>query len=302
MLRYAVSALRTIKFLYRTRPQTVIVTVPPAPAAALVSMLAKLLGATLVLDSHPGAFGALGDRNSRWFVPVLRILVRRAAVCLVAAPVWQEVVESWGGRALVFHEAPGGWGDVPARRHDPLRVLCVGRLAPDEPTSAVVDAARLAPTCEVLITGDRDRLDAAALAAAPENCHFVGFLEAQKFRAAVEDCDVVLSLSTDPGSVMRSAYEAVYARRPLIVSDWPISAEVFPNALRCVNEAVAIAGALRRADATYADLVLAAEPARRVQVERWECQLADLAALMRGATRRRRARGRRAAGARGCEQ
>jgi hypothetical protein len=54
------------------------------------------------------------------------------------------------------------------------------------------------------------------------NVRFVGFLDSSGYRGVVTEADAVLCPTTEPGSVMRSAYEAVYACRTLIVSGWPV--------------------------------------------------------------------------------
>jgi hypothetical protein len=259
----------------RERPSVLIVTNPPVVAAAVCLLMARLVGSRLVLDSHPGSFGALGDRNSARLQGVQRFLTRKADFSFVAAPCWKALVESWGGAALVVHEAPSCAPQGGAPNHDSRRfsALCVGRLAPDEPTAAVVAAAALVPEVDFLVTGDLARWSEMA-GSAPANCRFVGFLGPSEYRRALIESGVVLSLTTDGGSVMRSAYEAVYAERPLIVSDSPLAGELFPHAITAHNNAASIAAAVRAAANRSGELHAVAGAARRLQLERWEAQLA----------------------------
>jgi hypothetical protein len=71
---------------------------------------------------------------------------------------------------------------------------------------------------------------------------------------------------------MRSAYEAVYACRPLIVTGWPIAREVFPYAVQTENFTPDLVVALRTADARFAELVRDAPAARELQLDRFEEQ------------------------------
>jgi glycosyltransferase involved in cell wall biosynthesis len=251
----------------------VIVTNPPAVGALVTYASARLWGAEVVLDSHPGAFGAQGDRIAARLQRLNRWLTRRARLSFVTDETWRDVVQRWGGRAVIVHEAPGRWEETPLNRGERLEVLCVGRFAPDEPVADVFAAARATPEVDVLVTGDIDVCPAELLASAPPNVRFTGFLDPGPYRAAVESCDAILALTTEPSSVMRAAYEAVYAGRPLIVSDWPVARELFPYAVHTPNDAAGLASALRRADARYVELTATTSEARRLQVHRWGEQL-----------------------------
>ena len=52
-----IRALRTVSYLLRTRPRSLIVANPPIFAALIGSAYARLAGIPFVLDSHPIAFG-----------------------------------------------------------------------------------------------------------------------------------------------------------------------------------------------------------------------------------------------------
>jgi glycosyltransferase involved in cell wall biosynthesis len=271
-LRYLQCAVQTGRYVRRHRPRAIVITNPPVIAGLITYAWGKSVGATLVLDSHPGGFGAQGDRVAARLQVLHRWLVRRSAFSLVAAPQWADVLRSWGGASEVVHEAPSDVSPTGPARRGRLRILFVGRFAPDEPVDLVVAAAGQVPTCDVAITGDPDRCPEALRLGAPANVRFVGFLEADDYRAAVDEADVVVCLTTEPGSVMRAAYEAVYARRPLIVSGWPIARELFPFALPVEHQTAALSQAFRDADARYGELAAQTEAARELQLARFEAQ------------------------------
>jgi glycosyltransferase involved in cell wall biosynthesis len=247
----------------------VVVTNPPIIAGLITYGWAKLIGATIVLDSHPGGFGAQGDRVAARVQFLHKWLVRRSAFSLVCSAKWGEIVQGWGGEAEIVHEAPGDWRCSPAERIGRLRVLYVGRFAGDEPVEIVIAAAASLPEVEIVITGDINRCPPALLEAATPNVKFVGFLDSAGYQAAVTEADAVLCLTTEPGSVMRSAYEAVYACRPLIVSAWPVAREVFPYALQTENSTSSLVATLKLADADFDALVVQTEKARELQVKRF---------------------------------
>jgi glycosyltransferase involved in cell wall biosynthesis len=214
---------------------------------------------------------------------VHRYLVRHADVTLVTAESWVEIVQAWGGRGLVVHEAPGPWGSLkrsPREVRNRPRALLVSRFGRDEPVDAAVAAAALIPEIDLLVTGRLENLAPELAESASPNVSFVGFLPAARYQMLVAEADLVVALTTEPTSVMRSAYEAVYARRPLVISDWPLCRELFPFAVAVANDPASIAEGLRRAVDNLRALEDQAENARRLQAARWESQLAALVSVL----------------------
>ncbi len=280
-LRYAADALRTLAYLVRRRPRSVVATHPPIFAALVCLAWARLAGIPLVLDSHPSAFGLAGDALSRKLLPVHRWLARRAVATLVTGPALGGLVASWGGRPEVLHEAEPTWRSTPARPA-PARpaVLFAGTFAADEPVAEVLAAARAVPDVEVRITGDLARRPAELEGIEPANVRWLGYLPRDAYLAALRDADAVLALSTEDTSVMRTACEAVWAERPLAVSDWPYLRETFPDAVHVGNDRDGIAGGLRLLAGRHAELVRAAPAARARQAARWRAQRDRLAAAL----------------------
>ncbi|MGH9043947.1 MAG: glycosyltransferase, partial [Acidimicrobiales bacterium] len=93
-VRYVLSALATVAWLAKERPNAVIVTNPPVFAGLVAYICSRVLGAPLVLDSHPGGFGVQGDRISARLQPMHRWLARRAEAVLVTDETWRSKVES----------------------------------------------------------------------------------------------------------------------------------------------------------------------------------------------------------------
>lgn len=299
-LRYALSSVRTLAYLVRRRPRAVVMQCPPAPAAALALGWGRVAGAPVVLDTHPASFERRGAQAL--MRPLVARLARRAAACIVTTPRLGEQVRRWGGRPLVVHEAPMPWserihpGDAGSARPDrdgphadpagpvgrvrPAQVLFVCTFAPDEPVTELLDAARILPDVRFSITGDRRRLTPELRRAAPANVRFAGYLGPEEYVRALTDADVVVSLTSREDSVQRSAYEAVDALAPLVLSDWPHMHELFEHAVFVCNGgdsiAAGIADALARSDA----LRQAAPDARRAQWRRWERQRVQLRAVL----------------------
>jgi glycosyltransferase involved in cell wall biosynthesis len=259
----------------------VIASNPPIFPGLIALLYAKLARVPFVLDSHTGSFGLKGDRVSRLLLPAHAWLTRRAAATLVAADELAERVRTWGGRPQVLHEAPPRWEVAPpAPLGDPPTVLVVSTFDHDEAVEHVVEAARLAPEIAFRLTGDLRKCPREVRESLPANIELVGFLRGDDYVRAVASADFVMALTTEPRSVVRAGYEAVYARRPLVVSDWPVLRDVFPYATHVENAPDAIATGLRAAIARHAELREAAPVALELQRGRWDRQLATLQATL----------------------
>ena len=280
-LRYALSAVRMVAYLARRRPQALIVTNPPIFPGLLGFAYGRLAGAAVVLDSHPSAFGDAALAKATMSVHAW--LARRATTTLVTVEPLAEIVRNWGGAADIIHEARPRYT---VRHATPLtarpRVLYIGRFAGDEPTAEVLDAARLTPQVDLRVTGDVRKCPPGLRSSAPANAIFTGFLRGDDYRRAMDEADIVLVLTNHPMAVNRGAYEAVYSRRPLIISDLPAMRPLFPHAIRVANDASSIAEGIQTAVRDHAALVEAADDALADQEQRWRDQLDCLRARVGG--------------------
>jgi glycosyltransferase involved in cell wall biosynthesis len=283
-LRYAASALRTTIYLLRRRPRAVIVSNPPVFPAAIAWLYCRIASAPLILDSHPSAFGFYETKKLvKLTMPLHRFLIREASASIVTVDALTEMVRAEGGRAEIVHEAPPLWEATPA---PPLgarpSLLFVGIFADDEPVELVAAAARRLPAVDFRMTGDLRKCPPAILDDKPENLELLGFLGPDAYRDAVNASNVVITLTTRPEAVNRAANEAVFAKRPLIVSDWPAMRSYFPHAVAVENDVDALVAGVERALEEYDELVAAAEDAVAAQRRRWDSQLGVLRELIAG--------------------
>lgn len=271
--RYALSALLTVAFLARKRPDALIVQNPPIVPGIIASIYCRLTGAKLVMDSHPRGFGLKASRAGRIFRPIHARLMRQARATLVASEPLADEVRAAGGHPLVVHEPPPLWRiDAPPREDGAPTVLWVGIFATDEPVAEVVEAARLLPGVRFVLTGDPARCPPDVRAGAPPNVTFSGYRRGDDYRALVADATIMMVLTTAPTSVPRGAFEAVAALRPLVLSDQPLLRDAFPEAVFAHNTAEALAQATTHALAHRGELNAQARAARDRDALRWAAQ------------------------------
>jgi hypothetical protein len=277
--RYVASVGPTLAWLVRARPRMIIVTCPPPFAAALVAVYCRLAKAAFILDAHPSAFG---HRARVWglLVPLQRALVRQARVTLVTEPTLGAVVEEWGGRYLVFHEAPPPTSpsSPPASVSARPKVVFTTIFAPDEPLGVIAAAACELHECDVAITGDAQRLASELRQRLVSQPHIrlTGWLQQADYLALILQADVVVALTVDPHSVMRSAFEAAYLERPTVLSDTATLRQSFSPSVFVQNEPDAIVRGVRDVLAEYKSWRGQMLPRHQMLARRWTSQRAAL--------------------------
>jgi hypothetical protein len=173
-----------------------------------------------------------------------------------------KTVNDGGGRALVFHEPMARWQEleptfvleVTEGTSKVLRVFVPFIFTRDEPVDLLFVVARQLQEVEFRVTGNPDRLPKGTTI--PPNVRLLGFLQNERFLAEMNNSDVVLVLSTERQSVMRTAYEAIRLGRPLVVSKTEATLRYFPFALHTENTDSEISKTLRSLQEENADVRL----------------------------------------------
>jgi glycosyltransferase involved in cell wall biosynthesis len=283
--RYAFSLWPTVRVLTWMRPSAVIVAEPPPFAAVVTLVWAKATGAIVVLDAHPGAFG---HRDAVWklFLPLHKRLVRASDRTLVAVPELAEQVHQYGGRALVLHEAPPSHPPQSTRAlvDDPVTIVFAATFDPDEPIECILRAAELLSCHQVRITGDSHRIRrkfATPIRRLPEVA-FTDWLDHEAYMSLIGSAHVVVALTVDPLSVMRSAAEAAWLARPTVISDTTnLRAHMSPSVF-VTNDPNDVAKGVRDVLQDYPRHMAMARDRQKTLGESWQAQrTALLAALSR---------------------
>lgn len=281
--RYGLSIILTATWLLRARPQVVIVCSPPPFASALVAIYSRLSNAVFILDAHPGAFGHR-DRLWKLFVPLQRALVSRALVTMVTEPALGDAVHKWGGRSLVFHEAPPEMAPTRPRKTVDAKATIVFTTIfdPDEPLSAITEAACDLAECDVILTGDASRLanDLRHKLLTASHVRLTGWLEQSHYLNVIRNADVVVALTRDPHSVMRSAFEAVYLERPTVLSDTTTMRKYFSPSVFVRSTGDAVVEGVRSVLSDYGAWVEQTCTRHDALMQRWTTQQAALKSVI----------------------
>jgi glycosyltransferase involved in cell wall biosynthesis len=242
-LKYPRQVAGTLVALARARPRVVFVQSPPSFATWTAALYATLARAALVIDVHSDAF-----ERDIWTRPswLNRLVFRRAAVTIVTARHWAELVQSMGGRAVVVPAVPTTLevGEPPALGD--FAIVFVATWATDEPLLAVFEAARLCPDAAFYVTG-RPQPERYDLNAIPGNVHLTGFLSEAAYNGLLNHANAVMCLTTRDHTMQNGAAEALYLGTPVITSNWQVLREFFSRGtIHVDNSPESIADAVRR--------------------------------------------------------
>lgn len=269
VFKYLVQWWETSRILNRERPETVFVMTPPLFAAFPAFWYAWRHGKQVALDAHTAAFVLPRWRRFQW---LQRLMCRSAVTTLVSNEHLAGVVRDGGGHATLVPDVPVHFAvKEPLKRTDAFTVAAVCSFDYDEPVAAIFDAAARLPDVQFFVTGKPKNVAPEILAKLPPNVSLTGFISVDAYGGLLAGADAVLVLTTYDHTMLRGAYEAIYQGTPVIVSDWPILREAFPEGAAYVdNSAESIVGAIRR---VRQDLNAFREGARQLRVrklERWE--------------------------------
>ncbi len=268
LFRYGLQWLRTAALLRRQQPDVVFVMTPPVFAALPAFWYAWRHRRKVVLDAHTCAFVL-----PRWrvFQPLQRRLCRLAATTLVTNRYLAERLQQAGGHTTIVPDVPVVFPDrQPFPRSAAFSVAAVCSFDRDEPVDALVAAAARLPDVRFYVTGDPSGLAPGTAAAVPPNVSLTGFLPTPLYGGLLADADVVIDLTTFDHTMLRGAYEAIYQGTPVIVSDWPLLREAFPEgAVHVDNTAAAIAEAVRVVQRDQASYRAGARRLRTAKLAQW---------------------------------
>ncbi len=218
LLRHPLAIAKTIRYLFQTRPQTLIVQCPSVFLALLACLLKPVLGYTLLVDAHSDALTPDKPILQHFFF-LYRWIHRRADVVVVTNDNVTLIVEVSGGRAFVLPDRlfePPTLEPVPLRSKHNIAFVCSFDV--DEPYKEVFEAFKDAPDTTLYVTG-RAPHHVLEHYKDYKNILFTGFTPLKDYLTLLRSVDGILALTTRENSTLCAANEAVSFAKPMIISN-----------------------------------------------------------------------------------
>ena len=279
LLKYAAQWRRTARILKSERPDVIFVMTPPLLAAVPAFLYALRYRKQVVLDAHSAAFMHPRWRHFQW---LQRRMCRKAATTLVHNDHIGQVVRETGAHATLVPDVPIEFAHREAfPRPTGFTVAVVCSFNYDEPVREILAAAAALPDVSFFVTGNPKHLAADIKSTLPENVRLTGFLSTEAYGGLLTDADAVLTLTTRDHTMLRGAYEAIYQGTPVIVSDWGLLRDAFPEgAIHVTNTPDDIVRGIRTMAADLATFRTGAARLRDAKLQRWKATHAAIVARL----------------------
>lgn len=284
-MKYSYQTLKTLRLLFRERPQVVFVQSPPSFAVLCVYLYCRLTHANYLVDAHSDALQSWYWLWPKWLT---RLWARSAIATIVTNEQFQQMLEEWGGRAFILRDIPTIFerqGDYPM--NGGFNVVLVNTFSDDEPLSEVLEASTQLPDVHFYVTGKKERAHPRILERAPVNVHFTGFLPDKTYYALLNASDAVICLTTRNHTMQRGACEALSLGKPIITSDWPLLREYFhKGTVHVPNTSQGIRQGVQQMVARYPEYQAGIKDLQVGQRQEWRNKIEALLALVQDATGR----------------
>ncbi len=229
-LRYLLQTVDTARFLRKQQPRVVYVQLPPVFPLLQTWWYARRTGAQIIADNHTSIL----DGRWRMFHWLQKPLARRIKINLVHNEANADLLRGWNAAGVMLLKSPAVTREEILDPHADLsrfqkdleapglvRVLMVNRFAVDDAWREVFAAARITPEARFFVTGDPARAGITP-DQMPENVVLTGLLPKPVFIALMNACDVTLSLTLRPDTLLWSIRESLALGKPFVASRSPV--------------------------------------------------------------------------------
>jgi len=229
-VQYVAHALKTLSLLKARRPSAIWVQLPQVPLLTVALQYKRMFDPSVrvLADCHNRI---LNPPWKNW--PGLRAQLNACDVVVVHNRAVMPKVSAMGVR----HDILRLLEDPPAEIRSDVRstllfphpwMLFLASFNPDEPVQELFEAARLAPDVTFVLAGDVSRaIGRHSIQRRPENVILPGYLSGADLDSAICSADAILALTKLEDAQLSSAGEAIGAGRPMVLSDTPVTRELY---------------------------------------------------------------------------
>ena len=238
-LRQFVATTRTLK---QQQGSVVAIMLPPLPVV-LAIFTARAKPTHIIADLHTGFFT---DPKWSWAARLQLCLLRRSTAIVTNSEL-AEICRNRNVRTVVLHDvlaAPDGDENLPDAIVPTPTVVCPLSYANDEPVDELIEAARLTPEINYILTGAPP---VKVVDVAPSNVTFVGYLDHDDYWRTIRTSWGVVALTTRDHTMQRAGYEALICEKAVLTSKFRVLTDFFEDAAVYSDaDAPSIAAGVRR--------------------------------------------------------
>jgi glycosyltransferase involved in cell wall biosynthesis len=224
LVKYLLLCIKTVRILIAIKPDVLFVQNPSIVLTFIACLYKKCFPkVVLVVDRHSNFFEvSTSTIINRLHTIISNVTLRSADLTIVTNAYLKQLVESYGGNALVLEDKiPELKKNTNLNLPGTYKFLYVCSFDSDEPYSAVIEAARrVGSDMYIYITGNYRKIkDTHSMSTLPQNLVMLGYLPDDEYIDYLYAADAVIALTTWEHTLLCGAYEAVAAGKPLIISN-----------------------------------------------------------------------------------
>ncbi|KAA3610955.1 MAG: hypothetical protein DWQ05_20925 [Calditrichaeota bacterium] len=252
LFKYSGQFIKTLRIILREKPDAIFVMSPPIFAALPAWIYKIFTGTPFVIDTHTAALLMPRWKHLQW---LQHWLSRQAATTIVHNEHLAEIVRKNGAHATIVRDVPVHFsGNEKFSLNGQFSIAAVCSFNYDEPIKELFHAAKKLGNIQFYMTGNPKHLKPEILAKKPDNVHLTGFISDALYGDLISNANAVITLTTRDHTMLRGAWEAIYQKTPVIVSDWPILQKNFPTgAVHVDNSVPGIITGIKDMQQNYAD-------------------------------------------------
>lgn len=251
-LSYFLKTVKTLRFLFHEKPTLVFAQLPPTLVLYYVALYSWLTGARFVTDCHNSMV------YGHWYKWVFAKKLLNTGIMIVhndhvaihvknIIGITPFVLRTGITKKPLFDD--GQFKLLKSLGLSPKTyVILPWNISGDEPLQEVIEAARLLPDIQFVMTWYSERLSSAIRNNLPPNFIMTGYLQIGDFNQLFANAVAALVLTNRDGTQLSGMHEAMAFEIPAIISDLKTTRFLYKNAPVYVrNEPVSIAEGVRSA-------------------------------------------------------
>ncbi len=242
-LSYILKTFNTLKCLLQNKPSIILVQFPPAPPLYAVAFYAWLSGAKYVSDCH------MGVTNARWLGwPFVKKSLAGGRVIVHNEHLVKQTEAELRVKAFVLRDGIVAKQFYEVGNNTLLKNLGLSpntyvifpcSFSTDEPIREVIDAARLLPEIQFVLTWYVEKLAKQIRDSLPPNVTLTGFLKTDDFNYLFANAGAALVLTKYENVQLSGMQEAMAFGIPAVVTDLRTTRFLYKNFPVYVDNSVA---------------------------------------------------------------
>jgi glycosyltransferase involved in cell wall biosynthesis len=253
-IKYIISFIKTILILFKEKPDTIIIQIPPIFIAIPIYCYTRIFGGKYLLDVHSGE---IVDYKWKPFKLIRKFFFVKATLVLLHNKSNYKLVKDlrWNCRCIILNDP------IPeiVNNINPIRncsncknIIVISTFDKNEPFYECLEAINIllkrwdGDNWVFTFTGDNSKIKIEDKN--NNNIIFTGFMDYEKYWSVLKGADVIVSLNKRNSVITCGLWEGISLNKPVVTNNYEVIKELFnDNLIYTDNTSLHIANAIQKA-------------------------------------------------------